>query len=127
MTRLSKYLLEDTDITNDDALLEHLYDMISPKFLDECKRAKKFLYRGSNRHIEDYDVSTREDRSRKSYMTKYMHNAFNEKFKDEFVKWRDEIKRKQCIKKGIDLLIIDDKDWYKDKTSCLNNVCAFIT
>ena len=83
MTRLSKYLLEDTDITNDDAFLEHLYDMISPKFLDECRKAKGFLYRGSEKVIQDYMISNRYDISREPYMNmklyKWFNNAFNKK------------------------------------------------
>ena len=42
------------------------------------------------------------------------------------VKYRDNIKIKQCIEKGIDLLVIEDKDWYSDKVCCLSNITKFI-
>ena len=46
--------------------------------------------------------------------------------KDNNVKWKDEMKKKQCFKKGIDLLIIDENDWYKNKIYQLNKIDDFI-
>ena len=58
--------------------------MISPKFLDECRKAKGFLYRGSEKVIQDYMISNRYDISREPYMNmklyKWFNNAFNKKF-----------------------------------------------
>ena len=42
------------------------------------------------------------------------------------VKCRDNIKRKQCVEKKIELLIIEDKDWYDDKVCCLNKINELI-
>ena len=40
--------------------------------------------------------------------------------------WCDEMKKKQCIQKGINLLVIEDKDWYNDKLCCLNKINELI-
>ena len=41
-------------------------------------------------------------------------------------KWYDEMKKKQCIQKGIDLFVIDEKHWRDDKVCCLSNITKFI-
>ena len=40
--------------------------------------------------------------------------------------WCDEMKKKQCAKKGINLLVIKEQDWYDDKVCCLSNITKFI-
>ena len=44
----------------------------------------------------------------------------------EYAKLKDNMKKEQCIQKGIDLLVIDDKDWYNDKLGCLNKINELI-
>jgi len=46
--------------------------------------------------------------------------------KNNNVKWKDEMKRKQCIQKGIELLVIQEQDWYNDKLCCLNKINELI-
>jgi signal recognition particle subunit SEC65 len=41
---------------------------------------------------------------------------------DRYQKIKDKIKRDQCKELGIDLLVIDEKLWTQDKSSCLNQV-----
>jgi hypothetical protein len=41
---------------------------------------------------------------------------------DKYTKIKDKIKRDQCKSLGIDLLVIDEKLWTQDKSSCLNQV-----
>ena len=36
------------------------------------------------------------------------------------------MKKKQCIQKGIDLFVIDEKHWRDDKVCCLSNITKFI-
>jgi len=45
---------------------------------------------------------------------------------NDTTKWYDEMKQKQCIQKGINLLVIEDKDWYNDKLCCLNKINELI-
>ena len=50
---------------------------------------------------------------------KYWHST-------EDKKWLDEMKKKQCIQKGICLLIIKEENWLKDKNKCLKEIENFI-
>ena len=45
---------------------------------------------------------------------------------NDTTKWYDEMKKKQCIRKGIDLLVIQERDWYNDKLCCLNKINELI-
>ena len=40
--------------------------------------------------------------------------------------WCDEMKKKQCIQKGIDLFVIDEKHWRDNRICCLSNITKFI-
>ena len=42
-------------------------------------------------------------------------------------KERDKVKAEQCRKQGIDLLVIKEEDWLKDKEACLTQVKNFLT
>jgi hypothetical protein len=42
------------------------------------------------------------------------------------VKNRDEIKKQQCQKKGIDLLIIEEDNWLNNKNKCLDDISKFV-
>ena len=46
------------------------------------------------------------------YNGSYWHNS-------DRTKWYDEMKVKQSIKKGINLLVIQEQDWYDNKNKCL--------
>jgi len=50
---------------------------------------------------------------------KYWHN-------NDYIKWKDEMKRKQCMKRGIDLLVIDEKEWCKNKDQIFKNIKIFL-
>jgi len=50
---------------------------------------------------------------------RYWHN-------NDISRWYDEMKGRQCIKKGIDLLVIQEQDWYNDKPHCLNKINKLI-
>jgi len=41
-------------------------------------------------------------------------------------KWYDEMKKRQCMKNEIDLLVINEQDWYDDKMCQLNKINVFI-
>lgn len=60
-----------------------------------------------------------------------LHKAieFNGKYyhKKDDVKKRDKIKKEQCKKKEIDLLIIEEKDWIIDRNRCLSKINRFIS
>jgi hypothetical protein len=49
----------------------------------------------------------------------YWHN-------NDYRRWLDEMKKKQCIQKSIDLLVIREDNWYKDNNSCLKEIEFFI-
>jgi hypothetical protein len=46
--------------------------------------------------------------------------------KSNYVKIKDEIKKRKCIERGIDLLVIDENDWLSNKQSVLDNINMFI-
>ena len=50
---------------------------------------------------------------------KYWHS-----FKDKII--RDKIKTKQCVKKGIKLLVIKEQDWINNKTDCIDKIKNFV-
>ena len=72
----------------------------------------------SGRNLE-LDIFLPESSRAIEYNGEYWHD--NDK-----TKWYDEMKRKQCIKKGIDLLVINENDWLNDKICCLNKIDDFI-
>lgn len=53
---------------------------------------------------------------------------FNGKYyhTNDKVKTRDKIKKEECLKKGIDLLVVNEKDYMKDKEKVLETVKNFI-
>ena len=53
------------------------------------------------------------------YNGEYWHN--NDKSR-----WYDEMKKKQCKQKNINLLVIQEQDWYDNKPYCLNKINNFI-
>jgi len=63
----------------------------------------------------ELDVWMPEARKAIEFNGSYWHN-------NENAKWHDEIKKKQCIQKKIDLLVIQEQDWYNDKVCCLNKI-----
>ena len=73
----------------------------------------------SNRNLE-LDIYLPDISKAIEYNGFYWHN------KNESIKWKDEMKKKQCIQKGIDLLIIDENDWINDKDRCLNIINEFV-
>ena len=72
----------------------------------------------TNKNLE-LDIWLPEIRKAIEFNGSYWHN--NDKSR-----WYDEIKKKQCIQKGIDLLVINEQDWYDDKKLQLNNIGGFI-
>ena len=72
----------------------------------------------TNKNLE-LDIWLPEIRKAIEFNGSYWHN--NDKSK-----WYDEMKKKQCIQKGIDLLVINEQDWYDDKKLQLNNIGGFI-
>ena len=49
----------------------------------------------------------------------YWHSKAHQKYKDI-------VKKKQCIEKGIDLLVIEEENWIENKEQCLNNIEDFL-
>jgi len=49
----------------------------------------------------------------------YWHSKAHQKYKDI-------VKKKQCIEKGIDLLVIEEQNWIENKEQCLNNIENFL-
>jgi hypothetical protein len=45
---------------------------------------------------------------------------------NDYKRWLDEMKKKQCIQKSIDLLIINEDVWQKDNAHCLEKIRIFI-
>lgn len=43
-----------------------------------------------------------------------------------YSKEKDRIKQEQCLTKGIDLLVIDEKDWLTNENICIQNIKEFL-
>lgn len=46
--------------------------------------------------------------------------------RDDYSKWKNEMKLKQCLNKGITLLNVPERDWLTNKEQVKNNIRMFI-
>lgn len=73
----------------------------------------------NNNHFLELDIYLPEINKAIEFNGTYWH-SFPER------KLCDKIKKEECNKIGIDLLVVLEEDWLKDKNSCFNNIEKFI-
>lgn len=44
----------------------------------------------------------------------------------DYSKTKDQIKKEQCLTRGIGLLVIDEEDWLKNENICIQNIKEFL-
>jgi len=67
----------------------------------------------------ELDVFLPELKKAIEYNGTYWHN-------NDYQKYKDLIKQDQCKEKGIELLVVNEKEWIKNNNKCKNNIKKFI-
>ena len=98
-------------------IFEYIKSIYSGEILENDRTQVKNYWSGYNLEL---DIFLPELSKAIEYNGIYWHNKNND------VKWKDEIKKKQCIKKDIDLLVITENHWLSNKLNCLNKINDFI-
>ena len=93
-------------------IVEYVKTIYSGTILENDRTQVKNYWSGRNLEL---DIYLPEIRKAIEFNGSYWH-SFEEK------QWYDEMKKKQCIRKGIDLLVIQERDWYNDKLCCLSSI-----
>jgi hypothetical protein len=80
--KFNKYLNND-DIS--DEMYEYLIDAVDYDVLQLYSKTKKFLYRGSERKIDTFDLIERKYKQRKTkHMSKWVYDILNNSFEKKF-------------------------------------------
>jgi len=93
-------------------IAEYVKTIYSGTILENDRTQVKNYWTGKNLEL---DIFLPDVRKAIEFNGEYWHSS-------DKSKWYDEMKKKQCIKKNIDLLVIKEQDWYDDKVCYLNKI-----
>lgn len=97
-------------------ITEHVKSIYSGSILENDRNQIKNYWTGKNLEL---DIWLPEMKKAIEYNGEYWHN--NDK-----VKWYDEMKKKQCFKKGINILVIKEQELINDRYNIFNKIDNFI-
>ena len=97
-------------------IVEYVKTIYSGTILENDRTQVKNYWSGKNLEL---DIFLPDVRKAIEFNGEYWHSS-------DKAKWYDEMKKKQCIKKKIDLFIINERDWINNKENCLEEIKKFI-
>ena len=97
-------------------IVEYVKTIYSGIILENDRMQVKNYWTGKNLEL---DIWLPEMKKAIEYNGEYWHN--NDK-----VKWHDEMKKKQCFKKGINILVIKEQELINDRYNIFNKIDNFI-
>ena len=97
-------------------IVEYVKTIYSGTILENDRTQVKNYWTGKNLEL---DIFLPDVRKAIEFNGEYWHSS-------DKAKWYDEMKKKQCIKKKIDLFIINERDWINNKENCLEEIKKFI-
>lgn len=80
---------------------------------------RKQIINPKTNHPLEFDIWIPSLKKAIEFNGKYWHSS-------DYARERDRIKKEQCIKKSIDLLVIKESKWTKNKEACLEKIKEFI-
>ena len=93
-------------------IVEYVKSIYSGNIIENDRTVCKNYWSGKNLEL---DIYLPEIQKAIEYNGRHWH-SFEQK------QWYDEMKKKQCIKKGINLLVIQEQDWLDNKMYQLNKI-----
>jgi len=102
----------DGGSTPEKELLKYIKTLYDGKIIENDRTTIRNYW--TNRPLE-LDIYLPNLKKAIEYGAEYYHRT-------EYSKWKDMMKIKQCNKKGIVLMCIDDNEWKKNKIECQNKI-----
>jgi hypothetical protein len=102
--------------TPEKEVLKYIQELYKGEIKQNCRSVIRNYW--TNRPLE-LDIFMPKLNKAVEYGAEYYH-------RNEYTKWKDMMKIKQCEKKGISLLVIDDIEWRKNRDNCKNKIKNWI-